>query len=86
MVCRWLGEAHLTADTQAPLYFYQINPNGTFLTLSSRRKPDLLWAQEQIIRFYQSVHYTTMFQNGVSMYSMTCVRLYRETTVEAHDA
>lgn len=71
VVCRWLHEAQVVANTQQRYYFYQVNQGSTTKSTFSIKKLDFLWAMEEQFAFYKKVGYTAMEKNIAAYYLKT---------------
>lgn len=54
VVCKWLMEAETVCDTDACLYFYRVNPNGTTKSAFNINMVDQLWALRELTDFFDS--------------------------------
>lgn len=71
--CKWLTEAKKIVYIKTPLYFYRENPAGTMNSPFSEKKLDYLWALEEQLSFYDSVHYSEI-AGAVAKHYVECAR------------
>ncbi len=82
VVFRWLCEARTIADCEAPLYFYQINENGTTKKAFSLKQLDRLWSYEEQIGFYAENGYSHMLNITFHSYMFAVCGLSQKVTAE----
>ena len=75
--CKWLTEAKKIVYIKTPLYFYRENPAGTMNSPFSEKKLDYLWALEEQLSFYYSVHYSEI-AGAVAKHYVECARWLAE--------
>lgn len=68
VVCKWLYEAEKVALTDAELYFYYVNTQGTTKRAFTEKQLDVLWAFKEQIDFFHSLGYKKMTEHLATYY------------------
>ena len=76
VVCRWLYEAGKIATTDAQLYFYRVNFDGTTKKKFSIKHCDLLWAYKEQIEFFKTIQYKALLSELCTRYLYAFNTLY----------
>lgn len=85
IVCQWLKTAQKVVNTQAKLYFYQVNLSGTTKSKFNIKHLDYLWALEMQLSFYQRIEYPQMYHLINVRYAIDAAQLYKKVRYELKD-
>ena len=80
VVVKWLCEVPTVYISDTPLYFYQINKNGTTKGEIDKKKSfDSFWAIEQQINFFKRKNYQRLLQRTINELLVVCAYRYHLT-------
>lgn len=82
IVCKWLYETKKVALTDAPLYFYYVNTQGTTKKAFSQKRLDILWAFKEQIDFFYSIGFKKMTEHLATYYFEISANMYRCANTE----
>ena len=82
IVCKWLYEAKKVALTDAPLYFYYANTQGTTKKNFSQKRLDILWAFKEQIDFFYSIGFKKMTEHLATYYFEISANMYYRANTE----
>ena len=85
VVFQWLYRAKMIVDIKDPLYYYMVNPEGTTKSHVSIKHLDVLWANEQLIRFFADIGYEQMRAYKCSAYLANATTIYQRNQEESND-
>ncbi len=84
-VFKWLISAHSIAIVDLPLYFYQVNPQGTTKSSFNIRRLDYLWALGQQLEYYKESHMHDMGKMVFSDYTNISQKYYSIVLNDCND-
>lgn len=82
IVCKWLCDAEKVAITDAPLYFYYINTQGTTKKAFTEKQLDVLWAFKEQIDFFCSLGFNKMTEHLATYYMEISANMYYRAKTE----
>lgn len=86
VVIKWLYEAKTIAVTDAQLYFYQVNKNGTTKGQRSEKwVRDSIWATTEQLDFFAKKKMNKLFEKFITPFLWTLLRHYNEAKESTPD-
>lgn len=85
IVCKWLCDAEKVAITDAPLYFYYVNTQGTTKKAFTEKQLDVLWAFKEQIDFFCSLGFNKMTEHLATYYMEISANMYYRAKHEGNN-